>query len=78
MKLKSEVLLRFCFLGIPIWVFSKSRCDTTRQPKSTEGLTIWFPNQVCFWEAVVPHYYGAYNPYHPCMVYLPTFGWFLW
>ena len=22
----------------------------------------------------IMHYY----PYHPCMVYLPTFGWFLW
>ena len=43
-----------------------------------KGSALWFPNQVWFWEEVVRHY-GTYDhPYHPCMVCLPTFGWFLW
>ena len=38
-----------------------------------------------FDEFLPPFFHGEYDlsswshaPYHPCMVYLPTFGWFLW
>ena len=41
-------------------------------------LSIW-----TFWFAFFAFFLGRFRrhlqfPYHPCMVYLPTFGWFLW
>ena len=30
------------------------------------------------WKDKKPDFAGHITPYHPCMVYLPTFGWFVW
>ena len=79
-----ELLLDEGIITIPIKYHFIEKSET---PWTVSTIPIKFYHGVGSWKsksnypapnATPPTNKVFYNPYHPCMVYLPTFGWFLW
>ena len=83
-----KILIEEHFVQATFWMRSPLR--VAWQLSRTQQLAargIWEKSHCCFFlsdtAVMIDHYLIVHIPmmmipYHPCMVYLPTFGWFLW